>query len=223
MFYNGLSTATSIYSSVDRKHRTNSDSDRQKKPYTIYGDGPNFAWTNSEINVLRNLTVEQHHLLSENSRDRKRNNQFCAIDGLQHRTFSTVYSIVCKLRLVSQRTNCWTESEDQVIRRITRNSYFYWTRELMENGRQPKSAKIKGLQYRTVNAVILLFHNLSRAVQESNIPPSSQKIILPSSTTAMSSLDISCSRSRAATPTLDLNLLQIRGQPQRKTRPCHQT
>jgi len=94
--------------------------DKQNKPHAIYGDRPNFAWTNPEIDILRNLTVEQHRLLSKNSKDRTRSKQLCNIDGLQYRTFSALYSKVCKLRPVSQRAKRWTEPEDNIIRRITK-------------------------------------------------------------------------------------------------------
>jgi hypothetical protein len=203
MFHNGLSTTTSICSSMGRKHRTSGVSDKQKKPRAIYGDGPNFAWTNPEIDVLRNLTVEQHRLLSKNSRDRKRSKQLCTIDGLQHRTFNAVYSKVCKLRPVSQRTKRWTEPEDNIIRRITKEQQeallFLLNKRTNGKSASTQFCKIKGLQHRTVNAVyIRSLHSLSTAAQESNIPPSSQEINLSPSTTAVSSQDISRSRSRQA-------------------------
>jgi hypothetical protein len=181
MSHNGLSTTTSICSIMGRKHRTSGVSDKQKKPRAIYGDGPNFAWTNPEIDVLRNLTVEQHRLLSKNSRDRKRSKQLCAIDGLQHRTFSAVYSKVCKLRPVSQRTKRWTEPEDNIIRRITKEQQeallFLLNKRTNGKSASTQFCKIKGLQHRTVNAVyIRSLHSLSTAAQESNIPPSSQDI-----------------------------------------------
>ena len=196
MFHNGLSITTSICSSMGRKHRISGVSDKQKKPRAIYGDGPNFAWTNPEIDVLRNLTVEQHRLLSKISRDRKRSKQLCTIDGLQHRTFNAVYSEVCKLRPVSQRTKRWTEPEDNLIRRITKEQQeallFLLNKRTNGKSASTQFCRIKGLQHRTVNAVyIRSLHSLSTAAQESNIPPSSQEINLSPSTTAVSSQDIS--------------------------------
>jgi hypothetical protein len=176
--------------------------DKQNKPRAIYGDRPNFAWTNPEIDILRNLTVEQYRLLSKNSKDRKRSKQLCNIDGLQYRTFSALYSKVCKLRPVSQRTKRWTEPEDNIIRRITKEQQeallFLLNKRTNGKSASAQFCKIKGLQHRTVNAVYIRFRSLSTAARESNIPPSSQGNNLSPSTTAVSSQDISRSRSRQA-------------------------
>ena len=185
---------------MGRKHRTSDVSGKQKKPRASYRVRPNSAWTNSEINILRNLTMEQHRLLSKNSRDRTICKQLCTIDGFQRRTFSAVYSKVCKLRPASQKNKRWTEPEDDIIRRITKEQQeallFLLNKRTNGKSASTQLCNIKGLQHRTVNAVYLNYlklRNLNTSAQESNIPPFSQEINL-----SPSSQEITLSRSRQA-------------------------
>ena len=144
--------------------------------------------------------MEQHRLLSKNSRDRTTCKQLCTIDGFQRRTFSAVYSKVCKLRPVSQKNKRWTEPEDDIIRRITKEQQeallFLLNKRTNGKSASTQLCNIKGLQHRTVNAVYLNYlklRNLNTSAQESNIPPFSQEINL-----SPSSQEITLSRSRQA-------------------------
>ncbi len=183
---------------MGEKHRNSEDSAsqasvRKKRKYHDRA-GLNFLWTNTETNVLRNLSMKQHSFVSNKSRDPTTSKQFYNVDGLQRRTFSAVYTKVCSLRSVGQKSIRWSDQEDDIIRKITKEQHEALTSLLnrRKNGGKTSTqlCNINGLQHRTVNAVYIRLCNLIASdqgsnplpsSQESNLPPSSQEIILPPS------------------------------------------
>jgi hypothetical protein len=132
--------------------------------------------------------------VSNKSRDPTTSKQFCNIDGLQRRTFSAVYTKVCSLRSVGQKSKRWSDQEDDITRKITKEQHEALTSLLNRRNNGGKTStqlcNINGLQHRTVNTVYIRLCNLIPSDQgsnplpsslESNLPPSSQEVILPPS------------------------------------------
>lgn len=69
--------------------------------------------------------MKQHSFLNNKSRDPTTSKQLCNIDGLQRRTFNAVYSYtkVCFLRSVGQKSKRWSNREDDIIRKITKEQH----------------------------------------------------------------------------------------------------
>ena len=91
-----------------------------KKPRARYGREQKLPWANPEIEVLRNLTVNQYRLLSNRYRNPTTRKTLCTIYGLQRRTFGAAYSKACALKPVHQKVKRWTKLEDNIIRGISK-------------------------------------------------------------------------------------------------------
>jgi hypothetical protein len=101
--------------------------------------------------------------VSNKSRDPTASKQFCNVDGLQRRTFSAVYTKVCSLRSVGQKSKRWSDQEEDIIRKITKEQHEALTSLLNRRKDGGKTStqlcNINGLQHRTVNADYIRLQN----------------------------------------------------------------
>ncbi len=147
-----------------------------KKFRARYSREQKLPWSNPEIEVLRNLAVNQYRLLSNRSRNPTTRKALCTIHGLQRRTFGAAYSKACSLKPVEQKAKRWTKLEDDIIRGISKEQQDVLLRLLCKRTsgksapRQP--CAIDGLQHRTINSVYQRFCDLKKAAQGSNVIPS---------------------------------------------------